>query len=300
MSSWVFPCSCRVLVSAGLAWMLTVACSRNQQADPTKVESHPAQSAAAPVPPSAVEGRPGPGAVSSNTSVEVAVNLWSEAHNLHDALRLRGMYAPMVDYYGQSITRDKVTEAKAQAFSKAPDFRQSLVDIEVHAAKGESVVRFAKTWIAGGKVKTIGASITFESRDGRLVITRETDESVKHASIRCGQEVCSKVCCASFDARRCAESPSDCETADNGEGTFWLCDGPEDCASGEVCCATPGDRLQVVTCAPRASCTGSYQPPRYGGSIPLRIVCQSSSDCPSGTSCGSSDELVAAGLSVCR
>jgi hypothetical protein len=170
----------------------------------------------------------------------------------------------------------------------------------VQAADGESVVRFAKTWISGGKVKTIGALITFESRDGHFVIVRETDESVKHVSIRCGQEVCSKVCCASFDARHCATSPSDCETADNGEGTLWLCDGPEDCPSGEVCCGTPGDRLQVVSCNQKSKCIGSYEHPRYGDSMPLRIVCQSSSDCATGTSCGASDEWVARGLSVCR
>ena len=67
-------------------------------------------------------------------------------------------------------------------------------------------------------------------------------------------------------------------------GVPLACDGPEDCASGEVCCATVNQQgqtnvYQSVECA--TTCDGND----------YRVVCGASGMCPGGETCMTSDML---------
>jgi hypothetical protein len=62
------------------------------------------------------------------------------------------------------------------------------------------------------------------------------------------------------------------------------CDGPEDCAKNQVCCATlfvQGKNESYVSTACAATCTGKTE----------RVVCGASGQCPSGQACSTSDLL---------
>lgn len=115
-----------------------------------------------------------------------------------------------------------------------------------------------------------------------------------------GNQVCPHVCCPSgllseergdTTPRWCVERPEECATATNGEVTILTCDGPEDCATGEVCCDVPSDRVQMSKCIARAKCVGTYKHPRYGTTMRFETVCHDTDDCLAGQRCVIADPM---------
>lgn len=105
-----------------------------------------------------------------------------------------------------------------------------------------------------------------------------------------GNGVCSppgQYCCAAeWQKWQCVSASTAC----NG-GTQIYCDGPEDCATGQVCCAAYAKiskTYQKLSCAPKDTCAPEQE---------NRVVCGSSGKCPVGQSCTSSTLLP--GYSVC-
>lgn len=292
--------------SAAILANLT-ACSRSDKAHRASTSaSAAAVSTSLPMKPP-----PAPAPASSPDPSDAAAELvksWNKAHNDHDIQALRLLYAPKVDFYGQHLESAQIIELKARAFERDADFRQQLSSLKIEPVGSDSVATFSKSWLAGGKARTIEASLQVGSVDGHLVIVKESDVTVPAGkprtpvAIKCGSQICSKLCCASFeDTRSCGDAEgTECELATNGEGAIWRCDGPEDCAAGEVCCGLPDDRLQVIDCTKAQDCTGAYDHPRYHTTMPLRRVCHDDKDCPRGLTCGTTDEWTTRGLTVCR
>jgi hypothetical protein len=100
--------------------------------------------------------------------------------------------------------------------------------------------------------------------------------------VQCGSVICDlsqHQCCAFYNQPyKCVKTAAECLY-----GVDVLCDGPEDCASGQVCCGQmfvqgQNKSYEEFSCA--ASCDAADQ----------RVICGSSGSCPSGT-CGPSDLL---------
>lgn len=96
--------------------------------------------------------------------------------------------------------------------------------------------------------------------------------------VACGDDVCA-LCC---NAGECRGSDATCfEGGDQAGRLILFCDGPEDCALGETCCAgTPGGSFAVVAqCGSIASCA-ALPTPQY--------LCHDDADCRPGERCASS------------
>jgi hypothetical protein len=101
--------------------------------------------------------------------------------------------------------------------------------------------------------------------------------------IVCGTTFCS------LPGNFCCDHPNQAPecVANGGTCTFGVevaCDGPEDCASGEVCCATlftQGQNASYVSTMCATTCTGKDR----------RVVCGATGTCPTGQTCGTSDLL---------
>jgi hypothetical protein len=98
-----------------------------------------------------------------------AVEAWNKAHIAHDLNALASIYAPHVEFYGQTVTNKQCVAAKKAAFAKSPDYTQSIGDIDVH---DDGVVTFTKTSRSGGKSTDYPAVLVVT---GGLV-TAETDK----------------------------------------------------------------------------------------------------------------------------
>lgn len=287
--------------SARASWVVLLtlgvisACSRSDKPVPAPQLS----------PAASVQTASAPPAHHAHTPADVVTD-WDKAHNDHNAQALGALYAPSVEFYGKHLSNAQVVAAKDQAFKRDPAFRQQLSNLKIELSLNGATATFSKGWFANGKAHNVGASLQLGALDGRFLILKESDVTVgaakvgPPATIKCGDQVCSKVCCATFDHHACADEYSQCETATNGEGSFWYCDGPEDCATDEVCCGLPGDRIQSVACTKLEACTGAYSHPRYQTSMPRRRVCHDDTDCPRGLACGTTDDWTTRGLSVCR
>jgi hypothetical protein len=117
---------------------------------------------------------------SSVDTANLVLKRWDDAHNRHDVGALRQLYAPTVEFYGQQLTVDAVVAAKVRVFQRMPDFRQELSAVKLDDTPGGVRASFGKAWFQNGKGRTIGASVEIARfSDGRLLIVRETDESVR-------------------------------------------------------------------------------------------------------------------------
>ncbi|MBX3245997.1 MAG: hypothetical protein KF901_02305 [Myxococcales bacterium] len=114
------------------------------------------------------------------------------------------------------------------------------------------------------------AGMTDPARDPRL----QSDPRAGYVS--CGGASCEvpmNACCTSMSGQTCGP-PSSCSGGLIAQPGY--CDGPEDCAGGQVCCA-PGGLSDVfagtgTTC--EASCTGTRV-----------MMCQTDADCLAGSAC---------------
>jgi hypothetical protein len=70
---------------------------------------------------------------------------WNDAHDKHDDVALLGLYAPTVQFYGQSLSATKCAAIKKAAFAKSPDYRQSVKDVSVEQDGAQTKVSFTKT-----------------------------------------------------------------------------------------------------------------------------------------------------------
>lgn len=104
----------------------------------------------------------------------------------------------------------------------------------------------------------------------------ETGANAK--GIACGDVTCDNVCCPSNGA--CEADYVPC-LDESGHGYYMECDGPEDCASGDVCCISVGAMaLGGSGCSKASDCeTTSMQ----------QVACHGGGDCPSGTTCQPAD-----------
>jgi hypothetical protein len=83
------------------------------------------------------------------------VTRWNEAHNHHDADALAALYAPTVSFYEADISNSDAVKRKRGALAAAPDYTQSLSEIEPSQVdeNGGVFVRFKKTTASKGSSK---------------------------------------------------------------------------------------------------------------------------------------------------
>lgn len=96
---------------------------------------------------------------------------WNEAHVKHDSRALEGLYAPRVQFYGQSLTGRRCAELKKAAFDKSPDFTQSIHEVTISSV--DRKVSFTKTATEKGK-STDYPAVLVVNADG--LITLESDK----------------------------------------------------------------------------------------------------------------------------
>jgi hypothetical protein len=140
-------------------------------------------SAAAPdVVPSArhLEGQP----------AEKVLMAWNAALNRHSVDELRPLYAPKVQFYGQSWSAQQVLEAKRQAFAKEPDFRQRISGVKVEQRGARIAITFEKHSGKGPKGDIYG-SLVLEQRAEGLMIVDESDAATD-AKLRPQADTCSE------------------------------------------------------------------------------------------------------------
>jgi hypothetical protein len=116
--------------------------------------------------------------------------VWSSALDRHDVAALAPLYAARVQYYGRTLTRDAVLDAKRAALAAAGDFHQSVVG-RVDASP-ESVGRVALTFTkrsgSGGKTSDVSAKLVLGKEAENFAIVEETDsvtESRKQGGASC-------------------------------------------------------------------------------------------------------------------
>ena len=157
-----------VLLALGLA-----ACSKSESPRAHQTAASPSTRTAPPLGPSAatLAGDPAP------TEPLLAVRAWNRALNARDQAQLEKLYAERVSYYGVDLGRAAVIGKKRAALERAPRFQQSLSKLEVHElSRADVAVTFTKTWTSDGTDKqTVEALLDLERRQGKYVITRESD-----------------------------------------------------------------------------------------------------------------------------
>jgi hypothetical protein len=104
------------------------------------------------------------------------------------------------------------------------------------------------------------------------------------APIFCGTEICvgGQDCCVSLSTSGPTSScvaPGTCKM-----GVDLACTGSDNCAAGDVCCASFGGGMGSATCEPMACGPGNIQ------------LCTDDGDCPTGDHC----DPTPIGVSVCR
>jgi hypothetical protein len=84
------------------------------------------------------------------------VTRWNAAQNRHDAGALAALYATNVTFYGADLTNAECVERKRVALAAAPDYAQTLSDLELAGAdQNDGVfVRFTKTTATQGRSKS--------------------------------------------------------------------------------------------------------------------------------------------------
>jgi hypothetical protein len=94
-----------------------------------------------------------------------------------------------------------------------------------------------------------------------------------------------KCCVRSLQTDSCIAADASCDCAVDGCMTMEAhCDGPEDCASGEVCCGTlaqSGDGYEDFVCAATCAATGNQRQACHDGET----------ECPQGLECANSQLL---------
>jgi hypothetical protein len=137
----------------------------------------------------------------------------------------------------------------------------------------------------GRDASVSGSDAGPDSAPDALTDASDDGDSGSGESVSCGSSVCplpAQFCCQYLDTATHAptcQAPSEACTS----GTYLSCDGPEDCAGGEVCCGTivPYGGFEsiygTVTCVAAAQCDLSKN---------MRVFCGNDAGaCPSGLSC---------------
>lgn len=138
----------------------------------------------------------------------------------------------------------------------------------------------------GGVAGTAGADAGSESDGGEPLPAADVAPGASCGVglvVQCAQDT-EKCCARSLEADTCIEASAECSCGLEGCTTLQVyCDGPEDCADGQVCCGTlsGGSSYTEFTCA--ASCDSQGQ---------QRIAChQQDPECESGLECANSQLL---------
>jgi hypothetical protein len=88
---------------------------------------------------------------------------------------------------------------------------------------------------------------------------KKPEPSSPKSVVMCGGKACEGVCCL-FGGAACRFKADECPTATNGETTIVMCDGPEDCGGGQVCCYDMNRLAQtIVHCTSAAKCKGAQE-----------------------------------------
>jgi hypothetical protein len=105
-----------------------------------------------------------------------AVRQWNEALLSRDRDAIERVYANTVSFYGQQRTRSQVVTSKLAALEKAPDFNQTLEEVQIEKRDTDSpVVLFEKHWLANGKPGKVRARLSLRREETRWVVAEETD-----------------------------------------------------------------------------------------------------------------------------
>ena len=89
------------------------------------------------------------------------------------------LYASKVTLYGVALPREKVVASKAQALSKAPDYSQTIEQLNLSQEGGAPVLSFKKSWKANGKPGAVQGVLGFVKEGTSWVISMESDEATQ-------------------------------------------------------------------------------------------------------------------------
>jgi hypothetical protein len=94
---------------------------------------------------------------------------WNEAHDRHDSAALAAIYAPIVEFYGAELSGADCVKRKEAAIAAAPDYRQSVADVERAPIDGNggTFIRFTKKTTSNGSSKSYPSYVY--AIDGKIV-----------------------------------------------------------------------------------------------------------------------------------
>jgi hypothetical protein len=115
----------------------------------------------------------------TRTAVHVVADRWNDAHNTRDASAFEAVYAPTVNFYGQSLSRAECAKRKMSALAKSPAYHQTIHSWmygqdETPDSEGRTRVIFTKTTIEKGKTTDYIQLLTI---DRSLHVTEEIDRT---------------------------------------------------------------------------------------------------------------------------
>lgn len=109
---------------------------------------------------------------------------WNSAHSMHDADKLKDLYADVVFFYNYLLERRLCIEDKVRLFQRNPEFSQTTgSNIIVDYADSIYRCQFDKNVIVNGVTTTYESYLYLKNIDGKLKIIREGDK-VTDANIR--------------------------------------------------------------------------------------------------------------------
>lgn len=102
---------------------------------------------------------------------------WNSAHSMHDADKLKDLYADVVFFYNYLLERRLCIEDKVRLFQRNPEFSQTTgSDIIVDYADSIYRCQFDKNVIVNGVTTTYESYLYLKNIDGKLKIIREGDK----------------------------------------------------------------------------------------------------------------------------
>ena len=118
---------------------------------------------------------------------EDVIIAWNSAHSMHDADKLKDLYADVVFFYNYLIERELCIKDKARLFQKNPEFSQTIgSNIIVDYANSIYRCQFDKNVIVNGMTTTYESYLYLKNIDGKLKIIREgdkvTDDNIQRKS----------------------------------------------------------------------------------------------------------------------
>lgn len=152
-----------------------LACSRSPGAAPVTGSASAAPApVSSPIPPTGT-------APEADADAKAVVERWDALNRRKDAKGLEGLYAEMIDFYGQKLTKARVVALKTAAFEKTQDFTQSIAGLRLATTATDRVrADFTKTWTQGGVSKSTAAVLELTRVGTSFKVTTESDASAEN------------------------------------------------------------------------------------------------------------------------